>query len=101
MNIDLNSINPNRADGPKRNENSKNVKTPNTSQASNGASQTTSTSDNVSFSSSAKNLAKIEAQLKSLPEVNQSRVDEVKARIDRGEYKPDSANLAQKMLNLE
>ncbi len=102
MNIDVNGLNPSRSDGQKRQISNK----PGTTQ---NAPSTTQTSDSavnspkvsVSLSSSAQNLAKIEAELKSLPEVNQSRVDELKARIDRGEYKPDSENLAQKMLNLE
>jgi len=100
MNIDLNSINPNRSEGPKRNDGSKSVSSSKTTSVSDSSKNTAAT-DNVSLSDSAKNLASIEAALKSLPEVNQSRVDEVKARIDRGEYKPDSANLAQKMLALE
>jgi len=101
MNIDLNSINPNRSEGPKRNDSSKGVSSSKTNISESNTPKETSVADNVSLSDSAKNLASIEAALKSLPEVNQSRVDEVKARIDSGEYKPDSANLAQKMLDLE
>jgi negative regulator of flagellin synthesis FlgM len=102
MNIDINGFNPNRADGQKRQVSSKNidpsssVSTPNQTTDQNASSKVS-----VSLSSSAQNLAKIEAEIKSLPDVNQARVDELKARIDRGEYQPDSANLAQKMLNLE
>lgn len=103
MNIDINGVNPNRSDGQKRQVSNKGTET-----ANNAVQNKQNTEQNpnapkvsVSLSSSAQNLAKIEAELKSLPEVNQSRVDEIKARIDRGEYKPDSENLAQKMLNLE
>jgi len=97
MNIDTGNINTNRSDGPKRNDNAN----------SSGAAKPENTateaapSANVSLSSSAQNITKIEAELKSLPEINQTRVDEVRGRIERGEYQPDSANLAQKMLDLE
>jgi negative regulator of flagellin synthesis FlgM len=99
MNIDINGINPSRADGSKRQQNSKAVDT-SSAPVPEKPSQGESSKDSVSLSSSAQSLARIEAELKSLPEVNQSRVDEVKARIERGEYQPDSDNLAQKMLNL-
>lgn len=99
MNIDINGLNPSRSDGQKRQVSNKNPEAsqPQTSVAEQGS---TSPKVSVSLSSSAQNLTKIEAELKSLPDVNQARVDELKARIDRGEYQPDSANLAQKMLNL-
>lgn len=99
MNIDINGINSSRPDGSKRQQNSKAVDGTN-SASSSQAPKSENSKDSVSFSSSAQNLARIEAELKSLPEVNQSRVDEVKARIERGEYQPDSDNLARKMLNL-
>jgi len=99
MNIDVNNINPSRSDGPKKATPNKGAELAATNQSTNNT-QAASPKDSVSLSSSAQNLTKIELELKSLPEVNQSRVDEVKARIDRGEYQPDSANLAQKMLEL-
>ena len=103
MNIDINGLNPSRSDGQKRQVSNKNTETTkNATHSKQSSEQNVNTSKvSVSLSSSAQNLAKIEAELKSLPDVNQSRVDEIKARIDRGEYKPDSENLAQKMLNLE
>ncbi|KZY31311.1 MULTISPECIES: flagellar biosynthesis anti-sigma factor FlgM [unclassified Oleiphilus] len=99
MNIDINGIGSNRTDGPKRNQAGKSVESiSNPAQGQPPSSE--NAKDSVSFSSSAQNLARIEAEIKSLPEVNQSRVDEVKARIERGEYQPDSDNLARKMLDL-
>lgn len=100
MNIDINGFNPNRSDGQKRQISSKDIST-NPAPASTPTTESNASSSKVSLSSSAQNLAKIETELKALPEVNQARVDELKARIDRGEYQPDSANLAQKMLDLE
>lgn len=102
MNIDVNGINPNRSEGQKRQVSNKNLDSSSPSSAGQTSDQAPNSSKvSVSLSSSAQNLAKIESELKALPEVNQARVDEIKARIDRGEYTPDSANLAQKMLNLE
>ena len=100
MNIDINGINSNRADGPKRQQGSKSIEPQNNAQQSNVTNADGGSKDNVSLSSSAQNLARIEAEIKALPDVNQTRVDEVKARIERGEYTPDSDNLARKMLDL-
>ena len=102
MNIDINGFNPNRSDGQKREVASKGpVPSSTASPANQPTEQATLQKVSVSLSSSAQNLSKIEADLKSLPDINQARVDEIKGRIDRGEYQPDSANLAQKMLDLE
>ena len=100
MNIDMNGINSNRADGPKRQQGGKSVDSPDNSAQARSPSNDASSKDSVSFSSSAQNLSRIEAEIKALPDVNQSRVDEVRARIESGEYTPDSDNLARKMLDL-
>ena len=100
MNIDVNGLNPSRSDGQKKQISNKNSVPLNTNSPQTADQNSSSPKVSVSLSSSAQSLTKIEAELKALPEVNQARVDELKARIDRGEYQPDSANLAQKMLNL-
>lgn len=101
MNIDINGFNTNRSDGQKRQVSAKAPASQNTASPGSQTSEANAAPKvSVSLSSSAQNLAKIEAEIKSLPDVNQARVDEIKARIDRGEYQPDSNNLAQKMLNL-
>lgn len=100
MNIDVNGLNPSRSDGQKKQVSNKSSEPLNAISSQPAEQNPASPKVSVSLSSSAQNLAKIEAELKALPEVNQARVDELKARIDRGEYQPDSANLAQKMLNL-
>lgn len=100
MNIDVNGLNPSRSDGQKRQVSNKNSELSNAASTQPADQNGPAPKVSVSLSSSAQNLTKIEAELKALPEVNQARVDELKARIDRGEYQPDSANLAQKMLNL-
>mgnify|MGYP000400235671 FL=1 len=104
MSIDINQISSNRPDGPKRHDNGKVA--PSSAQqtenkSSNAPSQGANTQDSVSLSSTAQNIAKIEAEIKSLPDVDQSKVDSIKARIDNGDYQVDSQNLAQKLLDIE
>jgi negative regulator of flagellin synthesis FlgM len=102
MNIDINQISSNRPDGPKRQDNSKaaSASTENV-ESKTSAPQDLGNKDSVSLSSTAQNLAKIETELKSLPEINQSKVDEIKSQIQNNTYQIDSQNLAQKMLNTE
>jgi len=104
MNIDINQISSNRPEGPKRQDNGKIANTPAQqadNKATNSPSQDVSTRDSVSLSSAAQNLAKIETELRSLPDIDQSKVDSIKTRIDNGEYQVNSQNLAQKLLDSE
>jgi len=104
MNIDINQISSNRPEGPKRHDNGKiadSAAQQADSKASNSPTQDVGTRDSVSLSSTAQNISKIEAELKSLPDTNQSRIDSIKARIDSGEYQVNSQNLAQKLLDSE
>jgi len=104
MSIDINQISSNRPEGPKRHDSGK-VTTPSAhsteNKSANTPSKDTSTRDSVSLSSAAKNLAKIESELKSLPDIDQSKVDAIKARIESGDYQVNSQNLAQKLLDTE
>jgi len=102
MSIDINQISSNRPEGPKRHDNGK-VTTPSAQSTENKLANTPSkdTRDSVSLSSAAKNLAKIETELKSLPDIDQSKVDAIKARIENGDYQVNSQNMAQIMLNTE
>jgi len=104
MSIDINQISSNRPDGPKRHDNGKIAPSPaqqTESKSSNTPSQGANTQDSVSLSNAAQNIAKIEAEIKSLPDVDQSKVDSIRARIDNGDYQVDSQNLAQKLLDIE
>ena len=102
MNIDINQISSNRPDGPKRQDNSKAATSTTLDiENKNPAPQDRGNKDSVSLSNTAQNLAKIETELKSLPEVNQSKVDEIKAQLENNTYQINSQNLAQKMLNTE
>lgn len=102
MSIDINQISSNRPEGPKRQDSGK-VTTAPLQGADNKPTTTNSkdSRDSVSLSSTAQNLAKIEAGLKSLSDVDQSKVDSIKARVDSGEYQVNSQNMAQKMLDIE
>ncbi|MFT7185884.1 MAG: flagellar biosynthesis anti-sigma factor FlgM [Pseudohongiellaceae bacterium] len=102
MSIDINQISSNRPEGPKRHDNGKVAAAP-LQDAENKPTTNLSkdSRDSVSLSSTAQNLAKIEVELKSLSEVDQAKVDVIKARVDSGDYQVNSQNLAQKLLDTE
>ena len=102
MNIDSANINPARPDGnkPSSAKTEANARSAAASQTSSG-SETASSSDSVSLSSSARTLTQVEATLRSAPDVDLSRVESVRARVESGEYNIDSENLAQKLLDIE
>ena len=101
MTIDINISQP-RSDGPRRQES---VKESSVSRSRPETvapvSREPSTADSVSLSSAAKTLVEIENSLKALPEVDRSRVEAIKARIESGEYQINPENVAQKMLDME
>lgn len=57
--------------------------------------------DGVKLTDTATNLKRIEAKLAEIPEVDQSRVDEVRQRLQSESYEIDHDKLAQKMLRLD
>ena len=102
MSIDINNINPLRPDSARSQGASNEAKAEVKGQVDSSQTAASSAStDNVSLSSTAKALTQIESDLKQLPEVNQAKVDAIKAKIDNGSYQIDSDNMAQKMLDLE
>ncbi|EGG98495.1 hypothetical protein imdm_2294 [gamma proteobacterium IMCC2047] len=46
-------------------------------------------------------LSKLEAQIKSLPEIDQNRVDTLRDQISQGTYEIDSSSLAQRIIDFE
>ncbi|MFT5693564.1 MAG: negative regulator of flagellin synthesis FlgM, partial [Oceanicoccus sp.] len=52
----------------------------------------------VEFSNQANTLKAAEERIQSLPEVDSSRVAEVRAAIEKGEFKIDNQSIAEKML---
>ncbi len=68
---------------------------------SSDSKQTDAPRDNVELTNTATNLQRIEAKLASVPEADQSRIDDVRQRLDAGTYEVDYDRLAEKMLRLE
>jgi negative regulator of flagellin synthesis FlgM len=60
-----------------------------------------STSDTVELTSSAKLLERLDKTLASLPVVDSSRVAEVKAAIENGDYQIDADAIADAMIRFE
>jgi len=57
--------------------------------------------DDVRLTSTATNLKRIEATLARVPEIDQSRVDEIRQRLRSESYQVNPQQLAQKMLRLD
>lgn len=55
----------------------------------------------VALSSQAIDMSALESRIKQLPDLDAARVVELHNRIVAGEYKVDSASIAEKMLALE
>ena len=56
------------------------------------------TADTVELTSSAKLLERLEKTLSSLPDVDSTRVEAVKAQIENGEYQLDTGKIADALL---
>lgn len=57
--------------------------------------------DAVRITDTAANLKRIEASLSQLPDVDRSRVDAVREKVDSGNYRVDADKVAKKLLRLE
>jgi negative regulator of flagellin synthesis FlgM len=57
--------------------------------------------DAVELTNTATNLKRIEAKLADMPEVDRSRVDDIRQRVQSGSYEIDHRELANKMLKLD
>ena len=68
------------------------------SAASSGAASSVLDADRVELSTSSLDVQKMKAIINKTPEVRQARVQELKSRIARGEYKVDSYKVADKLL---
>jgi len=54
--------------------------------------------DTVVLSDTAKAVQEAQAQLKSIPDVREDKVAELKEQIENGTYEPDAEKIAEKML---
>ena len=61
----------------------------------------TNTGDTVELTSSAKLLERLEKTLASLPEIDNARVEAVKAQIENGEYQIDSEKIVEALLRMD
>ena len=66
-----------------------------------GQAQGTSTGDTVELTSSAKLLARLDKTLAAIPDVDASRVAEVRQQIENGEYQIDADKIAEAMLRFD
>ena len=82
----------------KRSERVETVSAENQQQA---ASPSDTATESIEFSSQAQLLSKLEAQIKDLPDVDQTRIDALREKIDQGIYEIDSSSLAQRIIDLE
>lgn len=57
--------------------------------------------ENVSLSAQAKNLKSLEQQIKEQPDIDDARVESIKAALQDGSFKIDAEKLAQKMLDFD
>lgn len=57
--------------------------------------------DAVLLTDQAQGLNKLQQRIKDAPSTNQSKVEALKAAVEKGDYRVDSQRVAQKMLDLE
>jgi flagellar biosynthesis anti-sigma factor FlgM len=62
-----------------------------------GTSGVQNVRDEAEFSSFAVELARVSAELKSVPEVRQDRIDEFKKQVEAGEYRPPLEKVAHNL----
>ena len=61
----------------------------------------TSSGESLSLSARAKGLKETEQRLKDHPDVDDSRVEEIRNALQSGAFKVDAQKLAQKMLDMD
>lgn len=57
--------------------------------------------DDVQLSDESQLLSRLSSELKSLPEIDEAKVAELRARIEAGEYNPSSYDIASKILGAD
>lgn len=60
-----------------------------------------STPDQITLSSESQLLSRLSSELKNLPEIDEAKVAELRAKIEAGEYSPSSTEIAAKILGVE
>lgn len=59
------------------------------------------TPDQVQLSSESQLLSKLSSELKNLPEIDEAKVAELRAKIEAGEYSPSSREIAARILGID
>lgn len=108
MSIDINNIGSNRPENTRRQDVNRETAESNRARSNDSNTEprqseanTQARGENVSLSDAAKQLAQLESSIKDLPEVDASRVAQIKAKLDSGEYQVNAQNMAQKMLDMD
>lgn len=57
--------------------------------------------DNVSLSDEGQTLAKLEAKLSEMPDIDEARVAEIRASLNNGSYQIDADAIAEKLLDID
>jgi negative regulator of flagellin synthesis FlgM len=65
------------------------------------AARSRETGDAVAITDTAARLKAIEARLASVPDVDRARVEALRQKVESGEYQPDSARIAAKLIRME
>lgn len=69
--------------------------------ASSASGQVKASEDTVEISNQAIDLSDLEARIRDLPDVDKSRVEQLRAQINNNSYQIDNEAIASKMLNFE
>jgi negative regulator of flagellin synthesis FlgM len=70
-------------------------------ETSQGKTQASGGSDEISLTDTATRLKSIEARIAELPDVDRERVDEIRHQIESGEFRVDARLIAQRLAQLE
>lgn len=104
MAVNFNGIGNNQVNSPTTNtDKATNTKSGNQSAPAEQASRQAPAArgENVNLSKQAKELRQMGEKLESYPEVDDSRVEQIRAALADGSYKVDAEKVAQKMLEMD
>ncbi|MEX0603201.1 MAG: flagellar biosynthesis anti-sigma factor FlgM [Marinobacter sp.] len=101
MTVDFNGIGPGQVNTQKTSTSKSEASQTKPQLSPEGAKAQAPRGENVSLSDQAKNLKQLEQRLDSYPEMDDQRIEEIKAALADGSYKIDAEKLAQKMLDMD
>lgn len=103
MTVDFNGIgnNPVNNPGPQADRSQGNQKTPQPAADQARSQAPAARGENVNLSAQAKELKQFEQRLEDYPEVDDARVEQIRAALADGNYKIDAEKVAQKMLDMD